>query len=121
MAKKCKVFYYETDSGKRPVENFINKLDKDTYRQFIRACLLLEAFGVSLPEPHAKKIDKKEKIYELRFSGDEGKIRILYFFFVGKRVILTNGFIKKTQKVPRKEIKKAMNRKYKYLSKKKNK
>lgn len=98
MAKKCKAFYYETDSGKKPVENFINGLDKDTYRQFIRVCLLLEEFGVSLPEPHAKKIDKKEKIYELRFSGEEGKIRVLYFFFVGKRVVLTNGFIKKTQK-----------------------
>jgi len=30
--------------------------------------------------------------------------RILYFFVIGKKVVLTNGFIKKTQKTPQKEI-----------------
>ena len=30
--------------------------------------------------------------------------RVLYFFVVGQKVILTNGFIKKTQKTPKKEI-----------------
>ena len=31
-------------------------------------------------------------------------IIILYFFVVGKTIVLTNGFIKKTQKTPAKEI-----------------
>ena len=30
--------------------------------------------------------------------------RTLFFFYVGKRIIFTNGFIKKTQKTPPKEI-----------------
>ena len=30
--------------------------------------------------------------------------RILYFFRVCKKIILTNGFVKKTQKTPKKEI-----------------
>ncbi|MBQ5564448.1 MAG: type II toxin-antitoxin system RelE/ParE family toxin, partial [Clostridia bacterium] len=29
---------------------------------------------------------------------------VLYFFVIGKKVILTNGFIKKTQKTPKREI-----------------
>ena len=29
---------------------------------------------------------------------------MMYFFYVGNRIILTNGFIKKTQKTPRKEL-----------------
>jgi phage-related protein len=28
----------------------------------------------------------------------------LFFFFYGKRIILTHGFVKKTQKTPQKEI-----------------
>lgn len=37
--------------------------------------------------------------------------RVLYFFFIGKRAILTNGFVKKTQKTPPAAIELA--RKYK--------
>ena len=37
---------------------------------------LLEEFGHKLPEPHAKYL--KDGIFELRFSGKEGKIRVLY-------------------------------------------
>lgn len=33
--------------------------------------------------------------------------RVLYFFYYGGRIILTNGFIKKTQKTPRNELEKA--------------
>ncbi len=33
--------------------------------------------------------------------------RVLYFFYVGNKIILTHGFIKKTQKTPREEIEKA--------------
>lgn len=32
-------------------------------------------------------------------------LAVLYFFYYGGKIILTNGFIKKTQKTPRKEIK----------------
>lgn len=37
--------------------------------------------------------------------------RILYFFIVGKKVVLTNGFVKKTQKTPKTE--KDLAKKYK--------
>lgn len=40
---------------------------------------------------------------------------VLYFFFVGKRIVLTNGFLKKTQKTPLKEIELAKKRKSDYL------
>ena len=30
--------------------------------------------------------------------------RVLYFFFVGKKAVLTNGFVKKTMKTPKREI-----------------
>lgn len=44
--------------------------------------------------------------------------RVLYFFFVGNKAILTNGFVKKTQKTPEAEKDKAKKYRAEYLSRK---
>ncbi|MGL4867269.1 MAG: type II toxin-antitoxin system RelE/ParE family toxin [Cetobacterium sp.] len=41
--------------------------------------------------------------------------RIFYFFFTKEKIVLTNGFIKKTQKTPKKEIEKAKEYKFDYI------
>ena len=42
--------------------------------------------------------------------------RVLYFFYVGKKIVATNGFVKKTQKTPAKELKLAKERRADWLS-----
>ena len=39
----------------------------------------------------------------------------MYFFVVGQKAVLTNGFIKKSQKTPRKEIELAKKYRQEYL------
>ena len=63
---------------------------------------LLAVNGVELREPHSKPLD--DGIFELRAKAGSDITRVLYFFMVGKRVILTNGFVKKTVKTPPAEI-----------------
>jgi phage-related protein len=112
--KRVDCLYFKI--GKRkPAEEFVNSLDYWTQRRFFSKKDLLEEFGHKLPEPHAKYI--KEGIFELRFTGGEGRIRILYFFYHQDRVILTNGFIKKTQKIPRKPLETAIKYKRMFLEK----
>ena len=41
--------------------------------------------------------------------------RTLYFFYDGKQIILTNGFVKKTQKTPSAEIQRAKKYRAEYL------
>ena len=48
-----------------------------------------------------------EGILELRAKVGSDISRVLYFFIVGKKVVLTNGFIKKTQKTPKEELERA--------------
>ena len=72
-------YYFCVESGKSPVRDFINSLDGSTQRKFYFAKRLLEEFGHRLPQPHAKYAG--DDIFELRFTGKEGGIRILYFFF----------------------------------------
>lgn len=42
--------------------------------------------------------------FKIRAKFGSDISRVLYFFFAGRRVVLTNGFVKKTQKTPKAEI-----------------
>lgn len=68
-----------------------------------------------MPAPHARKLHSD--IYELRFEGRNETVRVLYFF-VGKRIIFTNGFKKKSQKTPTGEIDLAVRRRSLFLGRK---
>lgn len=109
--------FYETTSGKAPVEEFIKTLDEDTQDKFIYKKELLEVFGPRLRFPHTNDIG--DGILELRFRGREGQIRVLFFFFCKKQIILAHGFVKKTEKTPKKEIETARQRRKEYLAKRK--
>lgn len=110
-------YYYITESNKSPVREFIDSLDITTQKKFFFVKNLLEEFGHRLPFPHAKYIG--DSIFELRFQGREGTIRILYFFFHQDKAIFTNGFIKKSNKTPKNEIAIAIERRSIFLNKQK--
>lgn len=95
-------FYFTSTSGECPVKEFIDSLDRRTQRKFFYKKEFLEQFGPRLPYPHAKYIGAG--IHELRFEGTEGAVRVIYFFYRGSTIIFTNGFIKKTNKTPKKEL-----------------
>lgn len=113
MNKYTSYFYTTTDNN-CPVEEFLNSLDQMTWIKFIIKKELLEEFGPLLRYPHTDELS--EGILELRFSGKEGNIRVLFFFVHGKRIIFTNGFVKKVQKTPPREIQTAIKRKNDWLS-----
>jgi phage-related protein len=108
-------YYFCTESGKSPVRDFIDSLDGSTQRKFFFVKGLLEEFGHKLPYPHAKYIG--DDIFELRFTGKEGGIRVLYFFFHQDKAIFTNGFVKKTDKIPTREKSVAQERRKVFLEK----
>ena len=88
----------------------------------MRGITLLENNGPELRRPHSAKLD--DKIFELRVQEGSNIFRVLYFFFVGKRIVMTHGFVKKTQKTPSSEIERAksyMNDFFRQEAEKKNK
>jgi phage-related protein len=93
-----KVVYFVTDSGRRPVEEFIKSLNVHSRDKFFYVIELFEEVGRALTRPHAKYIG--DEIFELSFEAVEGTLRVLYFFFDGDKAVLTNGFIKKSNKTP---------------------
>lgn len=55
--------------------------------------------------PYSRYLE--DGIFELRIVQGSDIIRVMYFIAVGDRVILTHGFVKKTQRTPRSEIDRA--------------
>lgn len=82
------------------LEKFIESLEKPTIAKVLRTLDLLEKFGYNLGLPHSKKVSGR--LYELRIRGVQ-EVRIFYTFYKSE-IFLLHGFIKKTQKVPQKEI-----------------
>jgi len=83
------------------LEKFIKSLQKPTIAKVLRVIDLLEIFGPKLGTPHTKKISAR--LFELRVIGKQ-EIRIFYTFHKSQTFLL-HGFVKKSQKIPQKEIK----------------
>ncbi|MCA9406917.1 MAG: type II toxin-antitoxin system RelE/ParE family toxin [Candidatus Omnitrophica bacterium] len=86
----------------------MDSLDNRSQQKYFEVIELLEQYGKSLPEPHAKHL--RDGVYELRFFGIEGRIRILYFFYHKAKAVFTNGLIKKTGAIPGNVLKTAKER-----------
>ena len=102
---KYQVVLYEKENGAVPVEDFINSLDNKMSAKIYRLLMMISENGPELREPYSKHLS--DGIFELRAKVGSNISRVLYFFFIGRRIIVTNGFTKKTQKTPKTEIDKA--------------
>lgn len=100
------VEFYVAKDNEIPIQGFLDKLDRKMRAKALRDILLLKELGTSMREPYSKHI--KDGVFELRIKFASDISRIFYFFFVNNRIILTNGFIKKTNKTPSREIEKAL-------------
>lgn len=100
--QKFEVDYYNKVDGRCPVEEFLDSLDKKMRAKLLRTIMLLEENGNELRAPYSKFIE--DGIFELRAQQGTDIARILYFFMIGHKIIITNGFAKKTQKTPQCEI-----------------
>lgn len=71
-----------------------------------------------IPSKYLKHLTGTKGLYEARVKLASNIWRVFCFFDKGKLVILLNGFTKKTQKTPRKEIDKAVRLMEKYYNEK---
>ena len=109
------IVLYQKQDGTQPVSEFIDSLNVKMQAKVLRSIGLLKQNGYELREPYTKTI--QDGILELRIQQGNDIARILYFFVVGRKIVLTNGFIKKTQKTPQRDLDVAIKR-YKELLRK---
>jgi len=99
------VEFYKKENGNCPILEFFDSLDCKKKAKVLRTIDILERNGNELREPYSKLL--VDGIFELRIRQGTDIVRVLYFFYVGKKIILTHGFTKKTQKTPQNQIEKA--------------
>ncbi len=96
-------------------KDFFDTLDKGTQEKVLYGLLLLKTQD-RLPAKYVKFL--KEGLYELRIEWQGNIYRIFFCYDEGHIVILFNGFQKKTQKTPDREIDKALKLKKEYYERK---
>ncbi|PZX20019.1 phage derived Gp49-like protein DUF891 [Breznakibacter xylanolyticus] len=101
-------------------DNFVNfyKSQDSKIQEKIEYVLDLVRFERQVPNKFYKILENTDGIWEVRVITTFKSIRILCFQDKGDLVVLTNCFVKKTQKTPQKEIKLAKRLKEAYLNEK---
>lgn len=97
--------FYKDEMGRVPIEDFLDKLDIKMRQKMLRSIQALQEMGISLRMPLSESLE--DGIFELRAKVGSNISRVMYFFVVGNRAVLTHGFVKKTQKTPPRELEKA--------------
>ena len=110
---KFEVEFYTKDNGEKPAKDFILSLDVKMRAKVLGIINVLEEKGNQLREPYSKHLE--DGIFEIRGKVGTDITRVLYFFYYGKKIIMTNGFIKKTQETPKQEIRLAKSYRKDYL------
>ncbi len=103
---KLKVYFYKTGSGTEPVRKWLQSLST-AHKKAIGEDIKTVQFGWPLGMPLVEKI--KPFLWEVRSKIPNGIARVL-FTVDGNIMILLHGFIKKSQKIPKNELKTALSR-----------
>lgn len=104
-----------------PFENhfwdFYDKLNPKVQKKFDWTISLIERTRI-LPKQYFDHMTGTDGLWEIRVKVGSDIFRVFSFFDEGNLIILINGFQKKTQKTPKKEIKKAEKLKKRYYANK---
>jgi phage-related protein len=102
MEQKRQLIYF-----KNYFWDFFNAQDEKT-KDKIDYVLFLVMVADRIPKKFFGQITGQDGLYEIRIEYESNIFRIFCCFDKGNIVVLFNGFQKKTQKAPKREIEKAM-------------
>jgi phage-related protein len=103
------ISFVELESGNIPFNKFLDNLslrEKAEVLALMEEFRLLKTNNENLPVSMSKHL--RDGIFELRVRHENRISRSMYFYYYEKRIMFTHGFIKKTEKTPNTEIKKAI-------------
>ncbi len=107
---KYKIIFYKTLSGREIITDFIDSFSNKIVYKIKSDIRLLEEYGLSLlSTSKVKKITGQSNLYELRIKSSV-QIRLFFACITPNIILIINGFIKKTNKTPYKEIETAIKR-----------
>ncbi len=106
MAPQWQILFCDQMEELCPVTEFIDRCVPKQQVKILRILSLLQEQGPILPRPYADIL--RDGIHELRFTLSRDRVRILYFFCYQKFIVLYYVFLKNTQRVPEKFIRRVI-------------
>ena len=94
-------------------QDFFSEQSKKVKEKIIWTLELIEDVE-RVPETYLKHLENTDGLYEIRIQKGNDIFRIFCFFDAGQLIIIGNGFQKKTQKTPKKELELALKIKTQY-------
>src|SRR3972149_537313 len=107
-----RIVYFRERSGGSPIEDFVEKLEREERVEVAVGIDMLRTHGIALRRPWVGSLGKG--LWELRIRTRR-QIRILYFLHSGRAFVLLHAFVKKTREVPQSELAIANRRMNEYL------
>ncbi len=107
------IHFYATATGSSPIKDFLRELSEQTKRKVAWTLKVIQEVD-RVPIEYFKKLSGTDGIWEVRVETLGLAVRLLGFFDGKNFIVLTNGFLKKTDKVPKQEIALAETRKHDY-------
>jgi len=115
LAMPRNIVFYMTETGKRPVEEFLDSLTSKDTQKILWVLKLIQEID-RVPSQYFKKLAGSDEIWECRVRTQSKAIRIFGFFTNGDILVLTNGYAKKSQRTDLSEIKLAEKYRRDYLA-----
>ena len=109
--KKLPAVFYATPSGKEPVREWLKKLDFESRRR-VGEDIATAEFGWPVDMPLCSDMGKG--LYEIRSNIADGRIARVLFAVIDGEMVLLHAFIKKTQKIPQRDLDLAIKRMKEY-------
>jgi phage-related protein len=106
--KRLPARFYRSNAGREPVREWLKSLDAEE-RKVIGEDIKDVEFSWPIGLPLVRSLGKD--LWEVRSSLPRGRIARVIFCIADQQLLLLHGFIKKTQKIPQKEIEIANKRK----------
>lgn len=113
MGKRFTIEFYTKENGEAPAMDFILSQSAKMQAKIRGKLERLAIEGNLLGDPDSKALSNGILELRIKLGSDSG--RIFYFFVVGRKIILTNGFMKKSQETPSKELEKAVRYRADYM------
>lgn len=98
-----RIEFYVAQNGAVPAEDWLEQLSVAAQQKFAALFVRMGDSGKIWNERKFKHLTGTDQLFEFKVEAD----RILCFFFVGRRLILTHGFRKAGDKTPKREIDRA--------------
>ncbi|MGA1823429.1 MAG: type II toxin-antitoxin system RelE/ParE family toxin [bacterium] len=92
----------------KEAESFIDTLPIKFQAKTYWTLQLLERFGIKLTQPYTKNVKGYKNIKELRVKFGSDINRLFYFNYKSKIFVVTSGYIKKSMKLDKLEIERAV-------------